>query len=396
MPTHRKILTLTHTLGDFVPVPPGDTTVWTGRYTYKVVKPQCQTREECEDRMQNLRLNFRGVRWSVTVHDYVAQLTQMAVVQIGPHAGQMMNVPWAKYDGSPGHDDSCDRAVPARVRNAVVVNGVRCRPGAPLAHPNCTHPQNHGTLHSKTWWALYQPGPDQPTQFTHSAETLHRRILRLFGAGAVNVADRWAAPDRNGGARWLQTDTDDMAWLIGLWLADGSSDEASIVQTDVHNDGTNDHAEACAGIRRLAILVWRLRTNLGTQRAAAVFRRQPIHRNAAIPAPAAAWTDFDNKKPTRLWPHGRQVAGDLESQLAHQATVGSTGNIRYTWYPDFQRGSRVGSWFRVLLEGEVEVEVEGEDEGEGEVDSKVDSNPHHDRSRSLGSFRNLGSKATSL
>ena len=252
----------------WVAVPPGDTRVWTGEYSYRrvtcVATAAASALAVRDAELVTLRLNFRGVRWSVTVRDYVAQLLRIPI-------------PWPKYDGLYGHIAPC---------------------GPAPHYPTCRHPHDHGVPHARTWWALYQPASDQPTQFDQHGgplQSLHARILRLFGAG---TADPWAAPDAAGQPRWLQADTDDMAWLIGLWLADGEKSDANIAQTEVHADGTNDHAEACEGIRQLASLVARLRANPGTPR-------------AALPPHAGFWTPNE------------------EGWLARHPRLGPTGNILY-------------------------------------------------------------------
>ena len=309
----------------WVPVPAGDTRVWTGKYDYRLVDGH--TAAQCIAECTRLRLNFRGVRWSVSVHDYVAQLRDG----------------WPCYDGSPHHSTECYDEAPHRTatqRRQNPVNpatGYHTRPQAVLScpdAPNCTEPHDHDVDHSKAWWAQHQPAPSQPTHFDQlggAIASLHARILRLFGRTARNPADRWAAPDQYGASRWRMVDTLEMAWLIGLWLADGHSDAAVITQTEQHVDGTNDHAEVCEGIRQLSSLIWRLRNNPGV----------PL---AQLPTHAAVWTDLGGKATRAV------VAGDIESQLARYHVVGPTGNHKYVWHPDFERANQPDSWFRVLLD----------------------------------------------
>jgi len=322
----------------WIAVPAGDTAVHTGEYGYRSVV--CADRTARDAACVRLRLNFRGVRWSVTVGQYVAQL----------------DAPWPRYDGSPAHSTDCYDEAPATLMQGgqylFPVNpatGLRTRPAALLLSPhtpNCTHPQDHDVEHSKSWWALYQPAPDQPTlfeQYGGPAMSLHARILRLFGVGRP---DPWAAPDRFGRARWLLADTDNVAWLIGLWLADGSKSKAYIKQTETHVAGKNvptGHAEACDGIRQLASLIARLRAHPGQPR-------------GALPSHAAFWTDNGGKAAglpfagAPAQPGVPAVPADMESMLARNVEQGPTGNDKYNWYPDAMRGSQPHSWFRSLLD----------------------------------------------
>src|SRR6185437_16831666 len=95
----------------WVAVPAGVARVWTGEYDYRrVVCPNQAARNAAFAR---LRLNFRGVRWSVSVADYAAQL----------------NAGWQTYVTIPQHHANC------------AYDG-----------PHCLEPQNHGVLQSWTWW----------------------------------------------------------------------------------------------------------------------------------------------------------------------------------------------------------------------------------------------------
>ena len=322
----------------WIAVPAGDTAVHTGEYGYRSVL--CSDRTARDADCVRLRLNFRGVRWSVTVGQYVAQL----------HAG------WPRYDGSPAHSTDCYDEAPAKrtlggqyLYPVTPATALRTRPGALQLSPhtpNCKHPQDHDVKHSTSWWMLYQPAPDQPTLFEQHggpAASLHARILRLFGTGSP---DPWAAPDRYGRARWLLADTDNVAWLIGLWLADGSKRKAYIKQTEKHVAGKNvptGHAEACAGIRQLASLIARLRAHPGRPR-------------GALPSHAAFWTDNGGKAAGHPFagapaqPGVLAVPADMESMLARNVERGPTGNDKYNWYPDAMRGDQPHSWFRSLLD----------------------------------------------
>ena len=239
--------------GGWVPVPMGDTSVWTGEYGYRVVHQPLLSVAAFKSYCASLRLNFRGVRWSVTVAAYVAQLTAVG-----------RGLPWPHYDGSPRCEAACRGS-----------NG-------------CRKPTQHNIPHSQTWWALYQPAPDHPVQFIQAGRSLHDRILQLFGAG---TADPWAAPDNQQQARWLLEDTYQMAWLIGFWLADGSKREACIAQVEYDIFGGDNHDEAVEGIRQLASLVGRLRLNPGVPRAALMTHAQfwNVNPQPAFLPPGHVW-----------------------------------------------------------------------------------------------------------
>ena len=266
--------------GGWVPVPMGDTSVWTGEYSYRVVHRPQLTAAAFRRHCASLRLNFRGVRWSVTVAAYVAQLTAIG-----------RGLPWPKYDGSP----RCNAA---------------CR-----GPQGCRQPADHNIPHSKTWWALYQPAPDRPVQFNQSGRSLHDRILQLFGAG---TADPWAAPDNQQQARWLLEDTYQMAWLIGFWLADGDKMRACIIQVENDIFGGDDHDEAVEGIRQLASLVARLRLFPGVARAALMTHAQFWNVN-----PQPAFLPLGHPWLVAPPPHmGGLMATRPEQLMAHFGHIG--------------------------------------------------------------------------
>ena len=266
--------------GGWVPVPMGDTSVWTGEYSYRVVHRPQLTAAAFRRHCASLRLNFRGVRWSVTVAAYVAQLTAIG-----------RGLPWPTYDGSP----RCNAA---------------CRDPQ-----GCRQPADHNIPHSKTWWALYQPAPDRPVQFNQTGRSLHDRILQLFGAG---TADPWAAPDNQQQARWLLEDTYQMAWLIGFWLADGDKTRACITQVENDIFGGDDHDEAVEGIRQLASLVARLRLFPGVARAALMTHAQFWNVN-----PQPAFLPLGHPWLVAPPPHmGGLMATRPEQLMAHFGHIG--------------------------------------------------------------------------